>query len=87
MISITLFISLSTSATEKQLEELCSKLDETIAQLEEAIRLRKDLEEITEHCQHWFKQADINLAVEIRHSTSPEILVEHIVVVRVAFLK
>lgn len=52
-----------------------------LSQLEEATRQRKELEEITEFCQHWFKQADINLAVEIRNSTSPEILVEHIMVV------
>ena len=63
--------------------ELGSTLDNTLAQLEEAIRLRKDLEGITEHCQHWFKQADINLAVEVRQSTSPEILVEHMMVVRI----
>lgn len=53
-----------------------------LSQLELATRQRKELEEISESCQHWFKQVDINLAVEIRNSTSPEILVEHIMLVR-----
>ncbi len=53
-----------------------------LSHLDDATRKRKELEEITEYCQHWFKQADINLAVEIRNSTTPEILVEHIMVVR-----
>jgi len=63
-------------------EELRSSLDDTLIKLDEAIRRRKDLEKITEQCQHWFKQADINLNADVRHSTSPEILVEHIMVVR-----
>ena len=69
-------------AIDKQLEELLACLGAMLSQLEDATRQRKQLEEIIEFCQHWFKQADINLAVEIRNSTTPEILVEHIMVVR-----
>ena len=64
------------------MEELVATLNTMLSQLEDATRKRKELEEIIEFCQHWFKQADINLAVEIRNSTTPEILVEHIMVVR-----
>lgn len=66
---------------EGQLEELLASLSAMLSQLDDATRQRKELEGITEFCQHWFKQADINLAVEIRNSTCPEILVEHIMVV------
>jgi hypothetical protein len=69
-------------AIDKQLEELLANLSAMLSQLEDATRQRKQLEGIIEFCQHWFKQADINLAVEIRNSTTPEILVEHIMVVR-----
>lgn len=69
-------------AMEGQLEELLASLNAMLSQFDDATRQRKELEGITEFCQHWFKQADINLAVEIRNSTSPEILVEHIMVVR-----
>lgn len=71
---------------DKQLEVLKSTIDDALVKLEEATRLRKSIENITEHCQYWFKQADINLNVEVRHSTNPEILVEHIMVVRCYFL-
>lgn len=63
------------------MEDLQTKLKSMMAQLEEATRRRKELEEITEFCQHWFKQADIGLAAEVRNSKSPEILVEHIMLV------
>ena len=70
------------------MEELVATLNTMLSRLEDATRKRKELEEIIEFCQHWFKQADINLAVEIRNSTTPEILVEHIMVVRkFAFVK
>lgn len=70
-----------TQDVEKQLENLMASLNAMLTHLDEATSQRKELEEITEYCQHWFKQADINLAVEIRNSTTPEILVEHIMVV------
>ena len=60
-----------------------TSLNAMLSHLEDATRQRKELEGIIEFCQHWFKQADINLAAEIRNSTSPEILVEHIMVVRI----
>lgn len=67
---------------DKQVEDLMAKVNTKLANLEEATNLRKHLEEVIEFCQYWFKQADINLATEVRNSTSPEILVEHIIVVR-----
>ena len=50
--------------------------------LDVAARERKQLEETVEYCQHWFKETDISLDADIRHSTSAEILVEHVAVVR-----
>lgn len=64
---------------------MLATLNDMLTQLDSATRQRKELEEISESCQHWFKQVDINLAVEIRNSTSPEILVEHIMLVRIDF--
>ena len=70
------------SGIDKQVEDLLAKVNTALTNLEEATNLRKHLEEVIEYCQYWFKQADINLATEVRNTTSPEILVEHIIVVR-----
>ena len=72
------------SELETQLEELQTSLNETVSTLIKGSQDRKDIEDITDTCQHWFKEADFNLASgDVRTSTTAEILVEHIIVVNI----
>ena len=66
------------AALDHELAEMNATWTATSAKLESATNERKVLEGIIDFCQHWFKEAEINLASDIRNSTSAEVLVEHI---------
>ena len=77
-VSTTNYVSHAGTELETQLAALDAGWNAVAAQLESATGERKELEAIIDSCQHWFKEVDINLAIDVRNSTTAEILVEHI---------
>ena len=63
---------------DKELTDSNAAWIATATKLEQSTNERKVLEGIIDLCQQWFKEAEINLANDVRNTTSAEILVEHI---------